>query len=125
MERNDVITTLEVLKANCSKHSRDYQALEYAISSLKTDEAYQIMYEGGEIFTKADMVDMLEKLISEANELEDPKYILETSELPLDVDGTTLPLETYALQCYYRGGEDVIDIIEKKINSLKEDKNGN
>ena len=62
MERNDVITTLEVLKANCSKHSRDYQALEYAISSLKTDEAYQIMYEGGEIFTKADMVAILTDL---------------------------------------------------------------
>lgn len=70
-----------------------------------------------------DVVAMLEDLISEANELEDPKYILETSELPLDVDGTTLPLETYALQCYCRGGEEVIDIIEKKINELKGVKN--
>lgn len=33
--------------------------IDYAISSLKTDEAYQLMYEGGEIFTKADMVAML------------------------------------------------------------------
>jgi hypothetical protein len=62
MERNDAIITLEVLKANCSKHSRDYQALEYAINSLKTDEKYQIMYEGEDIFTKADMVAMLTEL---------------------------------------------------------------
>jgi hypothetical protein len=38
------------------------EALEYAISSIKTDEAYQIMYEGGEIFTKADIVAVLEDL---------------------------------------------------------------
>lgn len=62
MERSDVITTLEVLKANCPKYLRDYHALDYAISSLKTDEAYQIMYEGGEIYTKADLVAMLEDL---------------------------------------------------------------
>lgn len=35
------------------------QALEYAISSLKTDEVYQLMYEGGEIFTKADYEKLL------------------------------------------------------------------
>lgn len=38
------------------------EALEYAISSLKTDESYQIMYEGGEVFTKDDMAAMLEDL---------------------------------------------------------------
>ena len=41
------------------------QALIYAISSLKTDEAYQIMYEGGEIFTKDEMVDMFEQAKAE------------------------------------------------------------
>ena len=40
----------------------DYEALEYSINSLKTDEAYQLMYEGEEIYTKADMVAMLEDL---------------------------------------------------------------
>ena len=50
MERNVVITTLEVLRANCSKHSRVYQALDYAISSLKTDEAYQLEYEQPQSF---------------------------------------------------------------------------
>ena len=46
-------------------------ALAYAISSLKTDEAYQIMYEGGEIFTKADMVVMLTELKSEMNPIKE------------------------------------------------------
>ena len=41
------------------------EALEYAISSLKTDEAYQIMYEGGEIFTKDDMAAMLTEIQQE------------------------------------------------------------
>lgn len=41
------------------------QALVYAISSLKTDETYQIMYEGGEIFTKADMVAMFTDIYEE------------------------------------------------------------
>ena len=72
MERSDVITTLEVLKANCPKYLRDYHALDYAISSLKTDEAYQIMYEGGEIYTKADMVAMLTEIQLEIEELDTP-----------------------------------------------------
>lgn len=45
------------------------EALEYAISSLKTDEAYQIMYEGGEIFTKDDVVDKLEGLNLQIDEI--------------------------------------------------------
>ena len=48
------------------------EALEYVISSLKTDEAYQIMYEGGEIFTKDDVSAMLEELQLEIEELDTP-----------------------------------------------------
>lgn len=44
------------------------EALHYAISSLKTDEAYQIMYEGGEIYTKADVVAMLTDIKLEIEE---------------------------------------------------------
>ena len=47
------------------------EALHYAISSLKTDEAYQIMYEGGEIFTKDDMVTMLTELKTEVDIMSD------------------------------------------------------
>lgn len=45
------------------------KALEYAISSLKTDEAYQIMYEGGEVFTKDDVVAMMTELQMEIEEM--------------------------------------------------------
>lgn len=45
------------------------EALEYAISSLKTDEAYQLMYEGGEVFTKDDVVDKLEGLNLQIDEI--------------------------------------------------------
>jgi enolase len=40
-------------------------SLDYAISSLKTDEAYQLMYEGEDIYTRDDMVAMLEDLLME------------------------------------------------------------
>ncbi len=38
------------------------EALHYAISSLKTDLKYDLMYEGEEIYTKADMIAMLSEL---------------------------------------------------------------
>lgn len=44
-------------------------SLAYAISSLKTDETYQLMYEGEEIYTKADLVAMLKELQSEFEKL--------------------------------------------------------
>lgn len=41
------------------------EALQYAISSLKTDEAYQLMYEGEEIYTKDEVKAMLTELQQE------------------------------------------------------------
>lgn len=103
MERNDAITTLEVLRANCPKYLRDYEALDYAISSLKTDEAYQLMYEGGEIFTKDDMVAML-------------------TEIQLEIEGLEVPL-LYLAEDYEGGVLDCKKIIQQKINALKEPSN--
>lgn len=57
LTRKQVIQHLVMMKSYAIGEA--YEALEYAINSLKTDEAYQLMYEGGEIFTKADMVAML------------------------------------------------------------------
>lgn len=66
LTRKQVIEELQKMLDYCSIRQDSTperkQALVYAISSLKTDEAYQLMYEGGEIFTKADMVDMLEEI---------------------------------------------------------------
>ena len=40
-------------------------ALQYALSSLKTDLKYDLMYEGEEIYTKADLVAMLKEIQTE------------------------------------------------------------
>ena len=44
-------------------------AIRLAIASLETDEAYQLMYEGGEIFTKDEVAAILTDLQSEIPEL--------------------------------------------------------
>ena len=41
------------------------ESLEYAISSLKTDEAYQLMYEGKEVYTKDEVKAILAELQQE------------------------------------------------------------
>ena len=72
LTRKQVIDLLEKADSTVYKEPKTKlaQALEYAISSLKTDEAYQIMYEGGEIFTKADLVAMLTEIQLEIEESE-------------------------------------------------------
>lgn len=40
----------------------DYEALEYAINSLKTDEAYQLIYEGAEVYDKDTVFCMFREL---------------------------------------------------------------
>ncbi len=64
LTRKQIIEILEKADSTVYKEpkTKTAYALESAISSLKTDEAYQIMYEGGEIFTKADIVSMLKEL---------------------------------------------------------------
>lgn len=76
-ERAVHIKNLIALKDFCNNNgvftlaSNIEQSLDYAISSLKTDEAYQIIYEGGEIFTKADVVVMLTELKSKMNSIKE------------------------------------------------------
>lgn len=77
------------------------EALEYAISSLKTDEAYQLMYEGKEVYAKADLKAILVELQLEVHELWDN-----------NAD-------------YIEGVHDSEMIIQQKINKLKENENGN
>lgn len=42
------------------------QSLNYAISSLKTDEAYQLMYEGEEVYTKDEVIAKLQDIRARA-----------------------------------------------------------
>lgn len=64
MMRKQVIEILEKADSTVYKEpkTKTAYALEYAISSLKTDEAYQLMYEGGEVFTKDEVVAMLTEI---------------------------------------------------------------
>jgi hypothetical protein len=48
------------------------EALQYAISSLKTDEAYQLMYEDVEVYDKDTVAWMFRELQLEIEELEKP-----------------------------------------------------
>lgn len=72
------------------------EALEYAILSLKTDLKYDLIYEGEDIYTKADMVAILTELQLEVHELWDD-----------NAD-------------YIEGVYDSEKIIQQKINALKE-----
>lgn len=76
------------------------EALEYAINSLKTDEAYQIMYEGREIFTKDEVVAMMTELQLEIEELDNP--------LDYDFEG------------YNQCAVDCEKLIQQKIDALKD-----
>lgn len=95
-------------------------ALEYAISSLEADEAYQIMYEGGEIFTKADMVATL-------NELKYDLYhglckeIHDKEDCPC-TNQTTSCLATFRV-CDANSA--IYKVIQQKIDKLRGEESGN
>lgn len=76
-------------------------AFDYAISSLKTDLKYDLMYEGKEIYTKDDMVDTLEDL---KKEIENKSRIPNNSASAYDWNNGV-----YA--CY--------EVIQQKIDKLK------
>lgn len=82
------------------------EALHYAISSLKTDEAYQIMYEGGEIYTKADMVAILTEIKLKIAE----KSYYDTTIIGDYEDEVRVDLVEL---------DDVNDIIQEKISTLE------
>jgi len=75
-EREHHIQTLENLlslykaREKCegyydSELKDDIEALQYAVTSLKTDLKYDLMYEGEEIYTKDEVKAMLTKLQQE------------------------------------------------------------
>ena len=110
LTRKQVIEILEKADSTVYKEpkTKTAKALEYAIFSLKTDEAYQIMYEGGEVFTKADMVAML-------------------TELQLEIEENT---SINSDDSHERNGKrlmrtEIIGMFEQKINKLKENTDGN
>ena len=88
------------------------QALVYSIASLKTDDAYQIMYEGGEIYTKADVVNILSELQLKIEEREESiigHYGKETKE-------SDFPSHKIKRN---NGRKECVDLIQQKIDNLK------
>ena len=70
-EREHHIKTLEQFLHDYQEWGEDLgleKTIKYAISSLKTDESYQLMYEGEEIYTNADMVAMLKEISKQIEE---------------------------------------------------------
>ena len=101
LTRKQVIEILEKADSTVYEEPKTITAyaLEYAINSLKTDEAYQIMYEGGEIFTKDDMVAMLTEIQAEIEELKN---------------------EPACCRHFVRGIRRSSEVIQQKIDALKE-----
>ena len=105
-EREHHIKVLEQFLHDYQEWGEDLElekTIKYAISSLKTDLKYDLLYEGEEIYTKSDMVAMLEDLKKEMNPIKECEY-----------------------QIYEKGHWGFVgkcqDIIQQKINALKGDR---
>ena len=109
-EREHHIKVLEQFLHDYQEWGEDLEleeTIKYAISSLKTDLKYDLMYEGEEIYTKADMVAMLEELD------------LTIDEIPIvtrhGVTGTVMTAQGMRKK--------IKENIQEKINDLKGDSN--
>lgn len=104
------INNLIALKDFCNNNgvftltSNIEQSLNYAISSLKTDLKYDLLYEGEKIYTKADMVAMLTEIQLEIEE----KF----NDRPFSYNHH----QRTKFYC------DIDEIIQQKINALEERK---
>ena len=116
-EREHHIKTLEHLLSHYKARERcegyydstlkdNVEALQYAISSLKTDLKYDLLYEGEDVYTKAEMITMVTELHQE----------IEKHKMTSGV--TNQGTWNECIACCSR-------VIQEKINSLKENKDGN
>ena len=69
LTRKRVIQRLVMMKSYAI--GENYEALEYAISSLKTDEVYQLMYEGVDVYDKDAVARMFKELQLEIEKMSD------------------------------------------------------
>lgn len=104
-EREHHIKVLEQFLHDYQEWGEDLElekTIKYAISSLKTDLKYDLMFKGEDIYTKADMMEMLEDL----------RLDFQEAELAGELDNKELIF-----------ADEADDLIQQKINSLKEDIN--
>ena len=105
-EREHHIKVLEQFLHDYQEWGEDLElekTIKYAISSLKTDLKYDLLYEGEEIYTKADMVAMLKEIDLQFDEICFCRK----------AEWKTVP----EIKAEYKA------VIQQKINSLKEDTN--
>ena len=108
-EREHHIKVLEQFLHDYQEWGEDLEleeTIKYAISSLKTDLKYDLMYEGEEVYTKADMVAMLEDLSREINPIKECEQQIFGKES-----------WNFVGKCQ--------DVIKQKINTLEEKINDN
>ena len=109
LSRKEVIEELErfrldsVYKSN--KEKKIDICLDYAISSLKTDEAYQLMYEGVETYDKDKVIKMFRELQLEIGKLDSRA----------GYDGYGMP--TFSTD--YIRKKKVNEIIQQRINAMR------
>lgn len=111
-EREHHIKVLEQFLHDYQEWGEDLElknTIKYAISSLITDKAYQIMYEGGEIFTQDEVIDMLEKLKTVIES--QPNYMMAVT----DSSG----LICYGYSEREPSAKDAVKHIQAKINALR------
>ena len=97
-EREHHIKVLEQFLHDYQEWGEDLElekTIKYAISSLKTDLKYDLMYEGKDVYTKADMVVMLTEIQMEIEEYEN------------------------CGKAFHLGLQMASNIIQEKINALK------
>ena len=107
-EREHHIKVLEQFLHDYQEWGEDLElekTIKYAISSLKTDEAYQLMYERVKVYTQDEVVDMFDKIKSRIEALHSP------------ISGNDFGYG------YISGFVDSSKIVQEQINALKEDRN--
>ena len=69
MSKEEIVDTLKTMVFGVQAFERfnakEREALDYAISSLETDEAYQLMYEGEEVYTKDEVIASFNRKVEE------------------------------------------------------------
>ena len=102
-EREHHIKVLEQFLHDYQEWGEDLEleeTIKYAISSLKTDLKYDLMYEGEDVYTKADIITVLE-------------------EIQLEIEENVLADDPNTLLLFLQARESCVAIIQQKINKLK------
>ncbi len=77
MTRHMCIKWLKWLQNCVMKDSEQYKALQFAINSLETDEAYQLLYENAKVVTTEQVKKALDEILCEVKNIDRSEYTTE------------------------------------------------